>query len=261
MIQDHANQAGESGPEADSQVVYGRNSVIEALKSAEAADTLYLAQGGGERQDSYIAALAKQKGAVVKTVHPRKLAKLCGTEHHQGVALVCAVCTYSTLDELFAVAAARGEQPLFIVADGIADPHNLGAIIRTAECAGAHGVVIPSRGACAVTSAVHRASAGACSHVKIARVGNLAAAVREMKKRGVFFYCADMQGASCYSTDMTGPAALVVGSEGFGVSRLVRELCDVTVSLPIRGQVNSLNASVAAGVLVYEMVRQRMEKA
>ncbi len=260
-MQDKPYQNEELGTVPNAQIIYGRNSVIEALKTVEAADTLYLCGGDGDKSVSYIVALAKQKGAVVKKIHEIKLEKLCGTEHHQGVALLCPVCSYCEVDDLFDLAAARDEAPLFVVTDGIEDPHNLGAIIRTAECVGAHGVIIPKRGNCAVTAAVHRASAGACSCMKIARVGNLASAIKDIKKRGVFFYCADMDGVDCYTTDMTGPAALVVGSEGFGVSHLVKELCDTTVSIPINGQINSLNASVAAGVLLYEMLRQRNRQA
>ncbi len=258
-MQQKSNQIEETAQTPDSQVIYGRNSVIETLKTVEAADTLYLSGADTDKALGYIVALAKQKGAVIKKVPELKLSKLCASEHHQGVALLCPVCRYCTLDELFENAAQSGEPPLFVVTDGIEDPHNLGAIIRTAECVGAHGVVIPKRGNCAVTSAVHRASAGACSCMKIARVSNLASAIRDMKKRGVFFYCADMDGSPAFQTDLTGPAALVVGSEGFGVSRLVKELCDITVSLPIRGQINSLNASVAAGVLLYEILRQRTQ--
>lgn len=241
-------------------LLYGRNSVTERLKRCESADTLYICGDEGDRALGYIAALARDKGAVVKTVHPLKMAKLCGSERHQGVALLCPLCDYCTVEDIFAYAREKGEPPLLVIVDGIEDPHNLGAIIRSAECLGAHGVVIPKRRGCTVTAAVHRASAGACSAMHIARVGNLASEIKEIKKRGVFCYCADMDGADCCRTDMTGSAALVVGSEGFGVSRLIKELCDFTVKIPMSGTINSLNASVAAGILLYEFSRQRAGK-
>lgn len=205
---------------------------------------------------NYIVALAKESGVLVKTIHPQKLARLCGSERHQGVALSCQVCAYADIDQVFARAVQSGRPPFIVIADGIEDPHNLGAIIRSAECAGAHGVVIPERRGCPVTPAVFRASAGACSHLLIVRAGNLAALIRDIKKRGVFCYGADTAGESCYTVDLTGAAALIVGSEGFGISRLIGDLCDKMISLPLLGHVNSLNASVAAGVFMYEYVRQ-----
>ena len=241
-------------------LIYGRNSVTERLKRCESADTLYICGEEGDRAIGYISALAREKGAVVKTVHPLKMEKMCGSERHQGVALLCALCDYCSVDDIFAYAWERGEQPLLVLVDGIEDPHNLGAIIRSAECLGAHGVLIPKRRGCTVTATVHRASAGACSAMHIARIGNLASEIKEIKKRGVFCYCADMDGADCSRTDMTGAAALVVGSEGYGVSRLVKELCDFTVRIPMCGTINSLNASVAAGILLYEFSRQRAGK-
>lgn len=244
----------------EEDLIYGRNSVTERLRRCERADTLYLCKEEGDRALAYIAALAREKGAVVKEVHPARMAKLCGSERHQGVALLCPLCDYCSVESIFDEARRRGEAPLFVVVDGIEDPHNLGAIIRSAACLGAHGVLIPKRRSCTITPTVHRASAGAVSAVRIARVGNLAAELRELKKRGVFCYCADMDGAPCAQIDLTGAAALVVGSEGFGVSRLVRELCDFTVRIPMTGTINSLNASVAAGILLYEFARQRSEK-
>lgn len=241
----------------DDGIVFGKNAVTEILKSDMRVDTLFISNESDDRALSYLAALAKERGAVVKQIHPIKLQKLCGSERHQGVALQCALCEYCELDDLFELAKTRGEDPFFIVLDGVDDPHNVGAIIRTAECAGAHGVIIPRRGGCAITASVVRASAGACAHVKIVRASNIAGEIREIKKRGVFCYCAEADGESCYDADLRGAAVLVIGSEGFGASRLVRELCDRTVSLPLMGELSSLNASVAAGVLMYEIVRQR----
>ncbi len=238
-------------------IVYGKNAVTELIKAAQTVDTLYICRQD-DKSLNYIAALAKEKGAVVKNIPPAKLEKLCGSDRHQGVAAVCAACEYCELEDLFDAAALSGEPPFLLIADGVEDPHNLGAIIRSAECAGVHGVIIPKRGGCAVTTAVYRASAGAASHMHIMRATNLAAVVREIKQRGVFCYCADGAGESCYKSDLTGACALVIGSEGFGVSRLLRELCDITISLPQLGKVNSLNASVAAGVLMYEIRRQRL---
>ena len=238
-------------------VVFGKNAVFETLRSGVRADTLFISSEADERSCAHIIALAKERGAVIKTLHPLKLQKITGSERHQGVALQCALCEFCSSGDMLAAAAELGEAPLLVLLDGVDDPHNVGAIIRTAECAGAHGVIIPRRGGCGITPAVVRASAGACAHIKIARVSNLASEIRELKKRGVFCYCAEADGEQCWQSDLTGPAALIIGSEGFGVSRLSRELCDRVVSLPLRGNTTSLNASVAAGILIYEIVRQR----
>ncbi|MEA4912604.1 MAG: 23S rRNA (guanosine(2251)-2'-O)-methyltransferase RlmB [Oscillospiraceae bacterium] len=242
--------------QADATLIFGKNAVTEALRAQTAVDTLYVCRTD-DKSVGYIVSLAREKGAVIKNVPPVKLDRMCGSDRHQGVAAVCAACTYSELDDVFALAAQRGEAPFILMADDISDPHNLGAMLRTAECAGVHGVIIPKRGGCTVTAAVHRASAGAASHIPVVRASNLASTLRELKQRGVFCYCADGAGEDCYSVDLTGACALVVGSEGFGVSRLLRELCDKTVRIPQFGMVNSLNASVAAGVLIYEIRRQR----
>ena len=251
------NTAPAAQAEQESGIIYGKNAVTELLKSGAAADTVWVSVEETDKAAAYYTALAKQCGAVVKRVPAQKLVRICGSERHQGVACSASFCEYKSVDDILALARERGEAPFILVADGIEDPHNLGALIRTAECAGMHGIIIPKRGGVGVTAAVHRASAGACSHLYIARVSNLASEIRELKKAGIFFYCADMDGESCYRTDLTGPAGLVIGSEGFGVSRLVKQLCDVTVSLPMHGAVNSLNASAAASALIYEMVRQR----
>lgn len=247
----------EQNEQPTSEIIYGRNAVTELIKSAEAVDTLYVSGDDSDKALGYIVSIAKEKGAVIKRVPQFKLQKLCGSERHQGVAVFANTCEYCELEDIFKTAEQKNEFPFIIIADGIEDPHNLGAIIRTAECVGAHGLIIPKRHGCAVTSAVNRTSAGAVSHLNIMRATNLASVIREIKDRGVFCYCADADGESCYSCNLTGASALVVGSEGFGVSRLTRELCDVVVSIPIRGEINSLNASVAAGVLMYEIRRQR----
>ncbi|MEA5051381.1 MAG: 23S rRNA (guanosine(2251)-2'-O)-methyltransferase RlmB [Oscillospiraceae bacterium] len=241
----------------ETSVIYGKNAVTELLRSDAAVDTLYVCRTD-DKAVNFIVSLAKEKGAVVKDVPEAKMQKLCASERHQGVAAVCAACSYCELEDIFTCAKERGEAPFILIADDINDPHNLGAMLRTAECAGVHGVIIPKRGGCAVTPAVFRASAGAASHMRIVRAPNLASAVREIKQRGVFCYCADGAGEDCYTCDLTGACALVVGSEGFGVSRLLRDLCDRVVRIPQFGKVNSLNASVAAGVLIYEIRRQRL---
>jgi len=245
--------------EREDTLIHGRNPVFEYLKSGGAADTLYLTTHD-DRSYNHIVLLAREAGAVIKKTHPLKLDRLCGSDRHQGVALQCSVCTYREVPDILENARASGRPPFLVVADGIEDPHNLGAVIRSAECAGAHGVIIPDRHSCSVTPTVHRASAGACSHLPIARVKNLAREIDSLKQHGVFCYCADPEGEPCYGTDLTGACALVVGSEGSGVSRLVREKCDKAVSLPMLGKITSLNASVAAGILMYEYVRQTMRK-
>jgi len=244
----------------ENEIIFGKNAVTEFLKSSGKADVLYLSSLSEDKSHNYIAALAVKSGVVIKRVHPQKLIKLCGSDRHQGVAVACSGHDYCDVDAIFSRARQLGQAPFIIITDGIEDPHNLGAIIRTALCAGAHGVIIPNRRGCLVTAAVHRASAGACSHILISKVVNVAAEIREIKKRGVFCYCAEAGGELCYDADLTGPAALVVGSEGSGVSRLVKELCDKTISVPMSGEVNSLNASVAAGILMYEFVRQNRQQ-
>lgn len=241
----------------DSGIIYGRNAVVELLKSASPVDTVYIDKEMQDSLASYYIALANGKKAIVKRLPAVKLDNICGDKHHQGIAASASFCNYCSVDEILSYAAEKDEKPFIVLTDGIEDPHNLGAIIRTAECAGAHGVIIPKRGNVAVNATVHRASAGASSHIKIARVSNLANEIRELKKNGVFFYCADMDGVCCYKSDLSGSIGLVIGSEGFGVSRLVKELCDGTISLPMYGNINSLNASAAASALIYEIIRQR----
>lgn len=243
--------------EREKDVIVGRNAVTEALRAGRAIDSIYVRRGDRTGSVNVILRMAKQAGVTVKEADPKKLDAMCGGENHQGVAAVAAVRAFSEVEDIFALAESRGEAPFIVVCDEIADPHNLGAIIRTAECAGAHGVVIPKRRSVGLTAAVGKASAGAVEYLPVARVTNLAAFLEDIKARGVWVYAADMDGSDWCQTDFSGPAALVVGSEGFGVSRLVKEKSDFIVSLPMKGKINSLNASVACGILCYEIARQR----
>ena len=243
--------------EREKDVIVGRNAVTEALRAGRAIDSIYVRRGDRTGSVNVILRMAKQAGVTVKEADPKKLDAMCGGENHQGVAAVAAVRAFSEVEDIFALAESRGEAPFIVVCDEIADPHNLGAIIRTAECAGAHGVVIPKRRSVGLTAAVGKASAGAVEYLPVARVTNLASFLEDIKARGVWVYAADMDGSDWCQTDFSGPAALVVGSEGFGVSRLVKEKSDFIVSLPMKGKINSLNASVACGILCYEIARQR----
>lgn len=243
--------------EFEQNLVYGKNAVLELLKSERPVDTVYISSDEDEKRAALYIALGKEKGAVIKRIHPNKLTEICDDKRHQGIAAIGSIVVYSDVGDILQIAKERGEDPFLILADGIEDPHNLGAIIRTAEAAGAHGLVLPKRGGASINATVQRASAGAVNHLAIARVSNLASSVRELKKEGVFCYAADMDGDSAYRTNLTGPILLIIGSEGFGVSRLLKDLSDASVSLPMKGEVGSLNASVAAGALMYETVRQR----
>lgn len=238
-------------------IIAGRNAVTEALKSGRTIDSIYVARGNRTGSIGGIMTKAKQLGIPIKDADPKKLDYLCGHANHQGVVAVAAVKEYAALEDLFRVAEERGEPPFFLIADELEDPHNLGAILRTAECSGAHGVIIPRRRAAGLTYAVGKASAGAVEYVPVARVTNLPSTLEELKKRGVWIYAADMDGQDWCGVDYRGPSAIVIGSEGFGVSRLVREKSDFIISLPMMGKINSLNASVACGVICYEVVRQR----
>ena len=249
--------------EHTTDLVYGKNPVAELLKSGAGVDTVMLGEGLAPQQAAYYAALAKQAGAVVKQVKNAKLRALCGTDSHQGVAAFASAVEYATLDGLLQAAAEKGEPPFLVLADGVEDPHNLGAIIRSALLCGAHGVVIPKRGGVAVTPTVMKASAGAAAHLPVARVANIGEAVRRLKAQNVFVYCADLDGAPLHRTDLTGAVALVMGSEGRGVSPLVRGLCDGAVRLDMAATgtgVDSFNVSVAAGIILYEIMRQRGAK-
>lgn len=247
---------GETENRRAEDIIAGRNAVMEALRADRPLDSVLIAKG--ERSGSLMALTAKcrERGIPVKEVDPRKLDALCGP-NHQGIAAVAACREYATLDDLFAAAQEKGEPPFLVICDELEDPHNLGAVVRTAEAAGAHGVVIPKRRSAGLTAAVYKASAGAVEYLPVARVSNITETIREMKKRGVWVYGLDMDGGTWCQTDLTGAVALVVGSEGKGISRLVREQCDGILSLPMHGSINSLNASVACGILLYEAARQR----
>ena len=238
-------------------IVAGRNAVLEALRAGRPLDSLYVQRGEGRGALQGVLALAREKGVPVKEVDPVKLQHLCGGTHHQGVVAVGAVKAYASLEELFQRAQDRQEPPFFVICGGLEDPHNLGAVLRSAECAGAHGVIVPQRRSVGLTWAVGKASAGAVEHLPVARVKNLPTLLEDLKARGLWIYAADMDGSPWCQTDFTGPVALVIGSEGSGVSRLVKEKADFVVSLPLRGRINSLNASVAAGILCTEVARQR----
>ena len=240
------------------EMIAGRNAVMEALRSGRIPDTIYIAEGELHGSIGKLKALAHEKGVVVKTVSRKKLDALSPEVNHQGVVASCACADYATIEELLEVSRQKGTAPFLIVADEIADPHNLGAILRTAEAAGADGVIIPKRRSASLTAAVYKTSAGAASMVKVARVPNLAACIRRLKEEGIWIYGADMEGERFDRVDLRGAAAIVIGSEGCGLSRIVRESCDFLITLPMKGQINSLNASVAAGILMYEVVRQRL---
>ena len=253
------NDRFEHKTEQDPTIVYGKNAVTELLKSGAAVDTVFVQDTMNAAQAGYYTAIAREAGAVVKRVHAAKLRGMCGTEGHQGVAAWAASVDYVSLDDLLAEAARRGEPPFLLLADGVEDPHNLGAIIRTAECAGAHGVVIPKRRSAGLTSIVAKTSAGAVSYVPVARVPNIPALLEQLQKEGVWVFGTAAEGTSdLYSADLKGPAAIVIGSEGDGMTRLVREKCDFLVSIPMKGKISSLNASAAAAILLYEAVRQRL---
>lgn len=243
--------------ERRTDLIEGRNAVNEAMRAGRAIDKLFVSRGSNDPALGRIISRAKEQGIAVVTVDRRKLDEMSCTGSHQGVIAVAAARQYASVDDIFALAAQRGEDPFVIVCDEISDVHNLGAIIRSAECAGAHGVIIPKRRSVGLTYAVGKASAGAVEYLPVARVGNLPSLLEELKARGLWIYAADMDGSPWCQTDFTGPTALVIGSEGRGVGRLVKEKADFVVSLPLKGNINSLNASVAAGILCYEVARQR----
>ena len=239
-------------------LIEGRNAVLEALRSGRTIDHVFLASGDTDKGLSRIAGMARECGAVVKTADRRKLDAMSPTGAHQGVIAFAAAHDYATVDDILAVAEERGEAPLIVVCDELSDPHNLGAILRSAECAGAHGVIIPKRRSVGLTAVVGKTSAGAIEYMKVARVSNLPAALKSLKKRGVWIFGTAADGdRTLYEADFKGAAALVIGSEGFGMSRLVAECCDFQVRIPMRGAITSLNASAAAAILLYEAVRQR----
>ncbi len=239
-----------------SEIIYGRNPVMEALGAGRELDTLYVgANPSGSALK--IISIAKSRGIPVKETRAEKLRELSGVESHQGVVAVAAAFRYSELEDIYGLAEARAEAPFVIICDEIEDPHNLGAIIRTAEACGAHGVILPKRRSAGLTPAVCKASAGAVEHIPVVRVANLVQTMEALKKKGLWLFAADAGGADWNTADYTGGTGIVVGSEGRGVGRLVRQSCDAVVSLPMNGHVNSLNASVAAGIIMYEAARQR----
>ena len=245
--------------EADG-IIEGRNAVTEALRAGTPIDKIYLARGETDAALGHIASTARSKGVVVVECDRRKLDGMSRTHSHQGVIALAAVREYASVDGILETARAKGEPPLIVVCDELSDPHNLGAVIRTAECAGAHGVIIPKRRSAGLTAVVAKTSAGAVSHVPVARVANLPALLKELKEAGVWVFGTAADGDRLlYDADLKGPAAIVIGSEGDGMGRLVAETCDFKVRIPMRGKLNSLNASAAAAILLYEAVRQRME--
>ena len=244
--------------EVKPDVIAGRNPVSEAIRSGRPIDKILVARGEKSGAVVGILAKAKDKGILVKEVDRTKLDYVSGNENHQGIVAFAAVREYSTVDDILAYAAEKDEPPFIVILDEIEDPHNLGAIIRTANLAGAHGVIIPKRRAVGLTATVAKTSAGAINYTPVAKVTNLTATMKELKDKGMWFVCADMDGTCMYDLDLKGPIGLVIGSEGEGVGRLVRENCDFVASIPMKGDIDSLNASVAAGVLAYEIVRQRM---
>ena len=239
-------------------LIEGRNALTEALKSGRAIDKVFIAAGDTDRALARLAALAKDAGAVVVSVDRRKLDQMSQTGAHQGVIASVAAHEYVSVEELLENAAQKGEAPLLVVCDELSDPHNLGAILRTAECAGAHGVIIPKRRSVGLTAVVAKSSAGALEYLPVARVSNLSQTLRLLKERGVWIYGTAAEGSTpLYRTDLTGPCAIVIGNEGAGLGRLVAQSCDVLVSIPMKGRISSLNASAAAAILLYEAVRQR----
>ena len=247
-------------PEAEADgLIEGRNAVIEALRAGTAIDKIYLAKGETDKTLGHIASKARDAGIVVVEADRRKLDGMSRTHAHQGVIALAAVREYVSVDDILADAAAKNESPLIVVCDEISDPHNLGAIIRTAYCAGAHGVVIPKRRSAGLTSVVAKTSAGAVSHMKVARVPNIPSLLKDLKKQGVWVFGTAANGTTgLYDADLKGAAAIVIGSEGDGMTRLAAENCDFLVSIPMKGDLNSLNASASAAILLYEAVRQRM---
>ena len=243
--------------EADG-IIEGRNAVIEALRAGVQIDKIYLMKGETDKTLGHIASTARAAGIVVVDADRRKLDNMSRTHAHQGVIALASVREYCSVEDILQIAADKGENPLLVVCDEISDPHNLGAIIRTAECAGAHGIVIPKRRSAGLTAIVAKTSAGAVSHMPVARVPNIAALLKDLKKQGVWVFGTAAGGnTTLYDADLKGPAAIVIGSEGDGMTRLVTENCDFLVSIPMKGHINSLNASAAAAILLYEAVRQR----
>ncbi len=242
---------------SNNNIICGRNPVLEALRSGREIDRLFVAHGTGGGSVTAIIAKCRAKGILIKEISPQKLDYYCGGANHQGVAVMFASQEYATVDDMFALAETRGEKPFLIICDEIEDPHNLGAIIRTAEATGVHGVIIPERRSASLNATVAKAACGALEYVPVARVTNIANTIDALKERGVWVFGADMDGDDYTRTDFDTPCALVIGNEGKGIGALTAKKCDAVISLPMHGKINSLNASVAAGILMYEVVRSR----
>ncbi|HJC44313.1 MAG TPA: 23S rRNA (guanosine(2251)-2'-O)-methyltransferase RlmB [Candidatus Mediterraneibacter gallistercoris] len=242
-------------------VIEGRNAVLEAFRSGRTIDKLFVLDGCQDGPVRTIVREAKKHGSLLNFVSRERLNQLSQTGKHQGVIAYAAAYDYAEIDDMLKLASERGEDPFLFLLDGIEDPHNLGAIIRTANIVGAHGVIIPKRRAAGLTATVAKTSAGALNYTPVAKVTNLVKTIEELKEKGLWFVCADMDGETMYDLNLTGPVGLVIGSEGEGVSRLVKEKCDFIAGIPMKGEITSLNASVAGGVLAYEILRQRMRRA
>ena len=242
---------------SNNNIICGRNPVLEALRSGREIDRLFVAHGTGGGSVTAIIAKCRAKGILIKEISPQKLDYYCGGANHQGVAVMFASQEYATVEDMFALAETRGEKPFLIICDEIEDPHNLGAIIRTAEATGVHGVIIPERRSASLNATVAKAACGALEYVPVARVTNIANTIDALKQRGVWVFGADMDGGDYTKTDFDAPCALVIGNEGKGIGALTAKKCDAIISLPMQGKINSLNASVAAGILMYEVVRSR----
>lgn len=236
----------------------GRNAILEAFRAKKTIDRLFVQEGAKEGAVSTIIREAKKQGTVIDFVSRQRLDEMSDTGNHQGVMAYMAAYDYAEVEDILRTAEEKGEAPFLFILDGIEDPHNLGAMIRTANLAGAHGLIIPKRRAVGLTATVAKASAGAINYTPVAKVTNIAQTIEELKTRGLWFVCADMGGESMYKLNLKGPIGLVIGNEGDGVSRLVKEKCDMIASIPMQGDIDSLNASVACGVLAYEIVRQRL---
>lgn len=242
---------------SNNNIICGRNPVLEALRSGREIDRLFVAHGTGGGSVTAIIAKCRAKGILIKEISPQKLDYYCSGANHQGVAVMFASQEYATVDDMFALAETRGEKPFLIICDEIEDPHNLGAIIRTAEATGVHGVIIPERRSASLNATVAKAACGALEYVPVARVTNIANTIDALKERGVWVFGSDMDGDDYTKTDFDTPCALVIGNEGKGIGALTAKKCDAILSLPMLGKINSLNASVAAGILMYEVVRSR----
>lgn len=243
--------------DAEEGIVAGRNPVIEALKSGRTVEKIFVAKGSQEGSINVIMGMARDKGIVISEVDRRRLDEMAGSAFHQGVVAQVTPYQYSTVDAMLEAASEKGEDPFIIILDEIEDPHNLGSIVRSANVCGAHGVIIPKRRSASITQVVAKTSAGAVEHTKIAKVTNITQTIKDLKDKGLWIIGTDMDGEVCYQSNLKGPIALVVGSEGKGIGRLIKKNCDMVVSIPMSGEINSLNAAVAGGILMYEVRRQR----